>query len=110
MTPEKIVQTGIMKNLAKLQKQGLPIIFERRQAGGYAYRMGMPDLYAVINGIHIEIEVKAPGGDLKPMQEKKREQCKHWNINWCCLDDASNIFDIVDKCMKGEYICQNLQR
>ena len=60
MTPEKIIQNKIIAYLKKLEKEGKPIYVERRQAGGFAYKMGIADLYAAINGIHIEIEVKRP--------------------------------------------------
>ena len=55
MTPEKKVQNSIMDYLKQLDKDGLPVMVERRQAGGFSYKMGIPDLYAVVNGYHLEI-------------------------------------------------------
>lgn len=70
MTPEKEVQNKILEELHNMRDEGLPIFFERRQAGGISYKKGMPDIYVVFNGIHIEIEVKRLGGHLSTMQEK----------------------------------------
>ena len=53
MTPEKKVQNEIIKYL-----KSKDVFFERRQAGGFSYKKGIPDLYAVIDGMHIEIEVR----------------------------------------------------
>ena len=87
MTPEKNIQNKAMEYLKKLEKEGKPVYVERRQAGGFAYKMGIADLYAVIDGIHIEIEVKRPGGQLRPLQEKWRDQCLAKNIFWICEDE-----------------------
>lgn len=97
MTPEKIVQNAIVKYLDSLNKQGFPVYVERRQAGGFSYKKGMPDLYAVINGQHLEIEVKAPGCSLRPMQEKRRDICKSLNIDWICSDNVDEFAEFVMK-------------
>lgn len=91
MTPEKRVQNTVISYLHKWQEQGYPVFVERRQAGSFNYRKGIPDLYAVVDGIHLEIEVKRPGGELSIMQQKFRDKCKQLHIKWCC---ASNIDDI----------------
>lgn len=93
MTPEKRVQNAIVDFLNAEKKAGKPVFVERRNAGGFSYKKGIPDLYAVINGIHLEIEVKAPGGHLETMQEKFRDKCKKLNIQWCCHDDVSNFIN-----------------
>ena len=94
MTPEKIVQNEIMSYFAKLKSLDLPIMYDRRQAGGFSYKMGIPDLYAVENGIHIEIEVKRPGGSLRVMQEKYKEKCEQLHIRYIC---ASSVNEIKEK-------------
>ena len=58
MTPEKKVQNQIVNYLNELQTNGFPVFVERRNAGGFSYKKGIPDLYASVNGLHIEIEVK----------------------------------------------------
>ena len=95
MTPEKKVQNEIINCLHKLAKT-YPIYVERRNAGGFSYKKGIPDLYAIINGIHLEIEVKAPGGKLSVMQEKFRDKCEQLNIAWVCLDSTNDLQRIVD--------------
>lgn len=92
MTPEKRVQNAILKYLSELSKTE-PLFYERRQAGGFSYKKGIPDIYFVYNGQHIEIEVKAPDGQLSPMQEKFKEMCEKKNIQWYCI---SSIEDFVE--------------
>ena len=99
MTPEKKVQNSIMNYLKDLAEKGYPIYVERRQAGGFNYRMGIADLYAVINGVHLEIEVKKPGGELGPLQEKWRDKCKRLNIKWICSSSLQEVKDIVNEIM-----------
>ena len=91
MTPEKRVQNTIVDYLHKWQQCGYPVYVERRNAGGFSYQKGIPDLYAIIDGVHLEIEVKRPGGELTIMQQKFRDRCKQLKIHWCC---ASCIDDI----------------
>ena len=91
MTPEKVIQNKIIAYLKKLEDEGKPVYAERRQAGGFSYKMGIADLYAVIDGKHVEIEVKRPGGSLRPMQEKWRDRCKAKNILWICCDDIDDF-------------------
>lgn len=89
MTPEKKVQNELINYLKNLYKKGHKIYIERRQAGGFNYHMGIADLYTIINGIHVEIEVKKPGGKLSPLQERWRDKCIELNIQWICVDDLS---------------------
>lgn len=91
MTPEKVVQNAIVAYVKLLAKKGEPVYIERRQAGGFSYKMGIPDLYAVYKGQHIEIEVKAPGKTLRPMQEKWRDKCQQLNIKYICADNIDDI-------------------
>ena len=91
MTPEKVVQNAIVAYFKKLKDEGKPVMIERRQAGGFSYKAGIPDLYAVYDGYHIEIEVKRPGGSQSPMQEKYEMMCKKCNILYIC---ASSLLEV----------------
>lgn len=100
MTPEKRVQSAIMSKLAELADKGEPLFFERRQAGGFSYKKGIPDLYAVYNGQHIEIEVKAPGGLRSPMQIKFMEKCRKLNMLCICADCVDDVLNLLST-LKG---------
>lgn len=97
MTPEKKVQNEILNYLDKLEKNGYKVFHERRQAGGFNYKKGIPDIYCVVNGKHIEIEVKKPGGKLSTMQEKFRDKCELLNINWIVVDDISELKEYMQE-------------
>lgn len=76
MTPEKSVQNKIVNYIKSLQDSGVKIEYFRRQAVGGSYHSGLPDLYAVYNGHHIEIEVKSAVGDVRNLQLKWEERLK----------------------------------
>lgn len=97
MTPEKKVQNKILIYLKELKENNEPLFFERRQAGGYSYKKGIPDIYAVYYGLHIEIEVKKVGGKLSIMQEKFRDMCYKNNIKYICTDDIDDFVNFMNK-------------
>lgn len=98
MTPEKRVQNQIMTWLNQLKADGHPIRIERRQAGGFSYKMGDPDLWCVYNGIHIEIEVKREkGGELSVMQEKKIEIFNSINCPYILASSVDDVKDFFEK-------------
>ena len=104
MTPEKRVQNKIVEYLSTLQDQGYPVFVERRNAGGFSYKKGIPDLYAVINSIHLEIEVKRPGGKLSTMQIKYSEKCNRLGILWICVDNLEDIKKLTEKLLNSRII------
>lgn len=97
MTPEKKVQNEIINFLSNLKKAGEPIDFERRQAGGFSYRKGIPDIYAVYYGFHIEIEVKAINGRQSTMQEKFEEKCKKLKIPYVCAKNVQDVQKLLEQ-------------
>ena len=101
MTPEKIIQNKILNYLKSLKEADEPIFYERRQAGGLNYKRGIPDVYFVYDGIHVEVEIKQQNGSLSPMQEKFRDMCKQKNIIWICAKSVEEVKEIILK-LKGE--------
>ena len=72
MTPEKKVQNQIINFLDNQNN----LVYERRQAGGFNYKAGRPDVWFVFNGRHCEVEVKAPGGVVGSLQLKHEAALK----------------------------------
>ena len=68
MRRENPIQTKIRVYLESLENS----IVERREAGGFSYKKGRPDLWCVYKGKHYEIEVKDPKGDTTIMQDKQK--------------------------------------
>ncbi len=65
---EDNVKDPILKYL-----KNLPNCFvQRREAGGFSYKKGIPDIYCVYKGIHYEIETKDLDGETSIMQDKQR--------------------------------------
>lgn len=104
MTPEGQIQTKILVYLKKLQQSGLPLYYEKRQAGGFSYKHGIPDIYGVFDGIHFEVEVKRPGGERRADQVKWEERFKKvFHINYCCVDSIDIFKQWLNDTFLNEY-------
>lgn len=68
-TPEKKLQNKIIA----LLESDPTVYYERRQAGGFSYKAGLPDLWFLKNGKHVEVEVKAPNGYPTGLQLSKEK-------------------------------------
>lgn len=97
MTPETIIKNSINKYLKKLEKNNEKIFIQRRQAGGFNYRTGLPDIYIVYNGVHIEIEVKSKTGFLSKMQIKWEKKFKELGIPWICCSDVNDLKNFLSQ-------------
>lgn len=97
MTPEKEIQNAIITYFDKLKKAGVKLYIERRQAGGFAYKMGLPDLWVFIYGKHIEIEVKRPGGQLRATQEKWARRFTEMGAEYICADSVQDVVNLIEK-------------
>ena len=105
MANELNIQKKVLTYFKELQLSGHPIFFERRQAGGLAYKEGIPDIYVVYNGIHIEIEMKDVGGDVRARQEAFERKCKNWGIIYLRPDTFNEV-----KLFFEEKIIPNLKK
>lgn len=90
-TPEKKVQNKIIEHLKHLRKLGYPIEFERRQAGGFNYDKGKPDIWIIYNGIHIEVEVKQKEGHLSINQIKWKDRFEKINCKYILVDSYEDF-------------------
>lgn len=100
-TSESITKSSIVKYFKTLQDKGIPLFYECRQAGGFAYKKGIPDIYCVLNGIHIEIEVKTEIGKQSTMQEKFEERCiKLWNIKYLCAHSLDDVKQYINNLIR----------
>lgn len=97
MKNELKLQTRIIKWLKELEGNHLPIYYEKRQAGGYMYHTGLPDLFIVINGQHIEIELKSRYGHRSTMQLKWEKIFTTVGIEYHCVKDFDEFKKIVEE-------------
>lgn len=98
MKEEKKIQNKIINYIKELEKKGHPVFYERRQAGGFNYKKGRPDLYVVYNGIHIEVEVKQQGGIQSSMQEKFQINCdEKYNCPYICCDNLDDFITYLNR-------------
>lgn len=76
----------VIEYLDELIKEGAPLYYEHRSgSGGFNYKKGVPDLFVVIAGVHLEIELKGIDGSRSAMQDKFKWRCEtQWHIPYCC--------------------------
>jgi hypothetical protein len=99
--PEKKTQDAILALLRGYTAQGLPVVAFRRQAGALGHD-GLPDLYAVVAGRHLEIEVKSKTGTLGPLQRKWGEIIRSAGGEWICADDPAQVKALVERILTQE--------
>ena len=96
MTPEAKVKKKLNDLFDRLALEGHKVYLEPRTAGGYSYRKGQPDYWAVINGRHIEFEIKREdGGQLSTMQIKWKKKFNDLGIPVYVINDIKDIERII---------------
>src|SRR5574344_11583 len=93
MTPEKRVQNAILSYFKSLQESHEPLYYAKRQAGGFSYRKGLPDITGSYKGYHFEIEVKRPGGSRTSMQEKWETIFRSIGVRYLVADNVQVVKD-----------------
>lgn len=93
---EAKVKADIMEYL----KTREDVFVQRREALGTSYKKGVPDLYVVYKGYHIEIETKKEkGGHLSTEQEKFASKCPRYGMIYILarsVSDVDHIFKTID--------------
>lgn len=91
-----------IKYLKSLESQGVPIYWEHRSGtGGFSYKKGIPDLFVVINGIHIEVELKAKNGKRSSMQDKWAYKFSILHIHYVCPHSLNEFVEYI-----SQFICE----
>ena len=87
--------------LEGLRERGYKIYYERRTGeGGFGYKKGIPDMWIVIDGVHIECELKTPWGERTPLQEKFALYFKKLGIEYFWPKSFSEFKKYIDKRLK----------
>lgn len=106
ITPENKVKNAIIKYFKTLQDKGLPLFYERRQSGGFSYKKGLPDMYFVYKGVHVELELKAENGSPSSMQlmwqRKFRELYHIEDYIVSSVDEVKEIIKKIDTQKEGD--------
>lgn len=98
-TGETKLTKEVIKFLDDQIKGGAPVFYEHRSgSGGFNYKKGIPDLYVVVAGVHLEIELKTVDGKRSTMQDKFKWRCENqWQIPYCCprtFEEFKKFFEI----------------
>lgn len=98
---ESLITSKCTKILDDLRAKDYPVYYEHRSGGGgYSYKKGIPDLFIVINGMHIECEMKTAFGHLSPMQEKWKMKCEKLNIIYMNPHSVDEFKEFVFRLLK----------
>lgn len=94
---ETKLSTKCINYLKQLKSQGHFIYWEHRTGGGgFNYRKGIPDLFVVINSIHIEVELKTPTGKRSSMQDKWAYIFQENHIHYTCPKSFEDFKKFID--------------
>lgn len=101
-TGETSLAKKVIKYLDELQDRGLPVYYEHRSgAGGFNYKKGSPDLFIVVDGVHVEVELKDADGSRSPMQDKFKWRCETlWNIPYLCPRSLEEVKEAVENLLR----------
>lgn len=99
-TPEKKVQDKVLEYLKQLEAAGHPIFYERRQATATS-KKGLPDIYMIYAGVHIEIEVKEPNGVQSVAQEKWEIKFAKMGVPYLLIKDINEFKEFVENNLIG---------
>lgn len=113
---EKYVQKKIIEYVKYLSKNGVPIDYERRQAGTPGYKIGSSDIFIMYCGLHIEVEIKDEGigeGGMSISQEKRKAKMASIYTPYICVDSFDQFKSFVNKLssykMELQKIYENLK-
>ena len=95
-TPEAKVKKRITDYFKELQKLDYPVYFEVRQAGGWSYKEGLPDIFGSFYGMHFEIEVKQLTGEARARQEEWERKFKQMGNLYLRPYDAQEVIDLFE--------------
>lgn len=96
ITPETRVKNKIMKFIEPFDQRHSGDLYQhRRDAIGANYEKGLPDLWILINGTHIEVEIKKPGGKRTPEQERWERRLKAVGAVYWLIDDAEEFKSLL---------------
>ena len=101
-TGETKLANKVIGYLDELQKRGHPIYYEHRSgSGGFNYKKGVPDFFMVINGTHVECELKDVGGKRSTMQDKFKYRCEAvWKIRYICPTTLEEVKNLVEELLR----------
>ena len=71
--------------------------FERRQAVGFSYRKGIPDLWFAKHGKHYEIELKKTKGSRSTLQYHYEQTFKKIGCEYACINSWQQFLDFYYK-------------
>lgn len=101
---ERNILNKTIQYLKKLISKGCKVYYERRQAGGFNYKIGLPDLWFVIDGKHYEIEFKTDKEKIYYRSEQLywQKKFKELKIDSIISNDFNEIQLFIDEKIKKE--------
>lgn len=106
MKQETNLKNKIFNYLNSISQSDFPLLVFRRQAGGFSYNAGLPDLFFVWDGQHVEVELKAPDGKIRNLQLKWFEKFARKNITMFIVDN----FESFKSTFENKFLFPYLQK
>lgn len=94
---ESKVQSDCIKYLDELIAEGTPLLYFRRDATGRNYKKGLPDLFFILNGVHVEVELKDVGGTPSSLQLVWERKFKQAHVPYVRPHSLAEFKDFIKK-------------
>lgn len=86
-----------MEYLKALKDSGVNITYAKREALGFSYKDGIPDVYFDTPNYHCEMELKAPDGKPSSIQLKWELLCKRKGQPYLRSHNYKEIVEFINK-------------
>ena len=94
MADEAYVKSKICNYLDELKEKKI-CYWERRNAVGFNYKKGIPDLWCVVRGVHYEIETKDVTGETSVMQDKQKVKLENAGCVYILAKSLQDVKNII---------------
>lgn len=95
-TREGALSEKVIEYLKDCMDRGLPLLFEHRS--GRTDKLGVPDVWFSVNGVHVECELKAEDGKLSSAQRRFKWRCEsQYNVLHIVPRTLKEVQDIVEQ-------------
>lgn len=106
MAAEKNIQNKIIDYIKDLQKHGVKISYDRRQAGGFSYKKGIADLsvfyYNFKGAFEMDVEIKTHNTNMSSSQETRKRYCDKLGKIYICVHSLEEFKSYMEGLINNE--------
>lgn len=102
-SPNTPTESAITRNALRAVEKAYPSAFVVKVHGGQYQSSGLPDVYIMLNGMSIWVEMKRPGADTTKLQQSKLEKLAKAGAYCGTAENTETLLAILLAVMKIHY-------